>query len=396
MARTWQIDRPVVQELGGVGEPVTAVHVVLFGGRIDVVAHPGRGSVRLDVQDVLGRPLGVSLSDGALRVEQHKEPGSPLLDLLKGLFTTGSSSARVTLTVPAGAKVSVSTVSADVLVGAVQGDVSINTVSGAVSLSRLAGRVDVKTVSSAVDAAGLSGELKSKSVSGHLTVDESALRSAKLATVSGPLVLDLVGTAGLVTANAVSADITIRIPDGAGYDVTAASQSGHVVVDGQTLSGGAEAEKGGHRFEGDRSFAVKARTASGNIVVLREDGIRVGTLGADTSGADSSGAVTGADAPASPLPRLTGLADDVQDARPHEAQDARPHDAGAHTPLAPDAPGQESSGRGPLAPDSQAPDSPAQDSSGPDAQVRSGGSAMWPGASTDGGTTGTVEKGEGI
>ncbi len=341
MARSWHFDRPVVQEVGGVGEPVRAVHVVLLGGRVDVVAHAGRSSVRLDVQDVIGRPLGVSLGDGTLRVEQHKEPGSPFLDMVKGFFANGASSARLTLTVPAGVKVTITTVSGDVLVGGVEGDVTVSTVSGAVSLSRLAGRVDVRTVSSAVDAAGLSGELKTKSVSGRLTVDGSTLRSAKLATVSGPLVLDLVGPVGLVTANAVSGDITIHIPGGAGYDVTAASQSGHVVVDGHTLSGGADADKGGHRFEGDRTFAIKARTVSGNVVVLRGESAGVPRVESDA------------------LPHLVGRADDVQDAR-------RPSGGSA---LWPGAEGPGASG-GPAGPGS--------------------------GASGSGSDTGSVERGEGI
>lgn len=333
MGRTWQIDRPAVEEVGGAGEPVRAVHVVLLGGRVDVVAHAGRGSVRLDVQEVLGRPLGVSLSDGTLRVEQHKEPGLPFLEMVKGFFAAGASSTRLTLTVPAGAKVSVTTVSADALVGGVTGDVTVNTVSGAVSLSRLTGRVDVRTVSSPVDAACLGGELRSKSVSGRLTVDESALRSAKLATVSGPLILDLVGSTGLVTANAVSGDVTIRIPDGAGYDVTAASQSGHVVVDGHTLSGGAEAEKGGHRFEGDRTFAIKARTVSGNVVVLR-------------GGSDRPDAVPESADPAGPLPRLTGRGDDVQDTRPASGGSASWPDTSGPGTSGPDTSGPDTSREG--------------------------------------------------
>lgn len=269
---TWQIDGPQTQEYGGSGRPVQAVTVVLVSGRLDVVAHPGQHCVRVDVQEVQGRPLQASLIDGTLKLEHHKDAGGgQLLEMIKGfLANSRNASVRATLTVPVGTRVSVNTVGADVLVGGVDGDVMVNTVSGSVSLSRLGGRVDVKTVSSAIDASGLRGELKSKSVSGRLTVDASALRSAKLGTVSGAMLLDLVGSSGLVTANGVSGDVTVRIPTGSGYDVTAGSQSGHVVVDGQTLSGGSGSDKGGHRSEGDRSFAMKLRTVSGNVVVLRD------------------------------------------------------------------------------------------------------------------------------
>lgn len=272
MNGTWHLDRPQTQEYGGPGEPVESVNVVLVSGRLDIVAHAGRSSVRCDVAEVLGRPLTVSSTDGALRIEHHKEAGGgQLLEMVKGfLANSRNATARITLTVPVGTRVSVNTVGADVLVGGVDGDAQVNTVSGAVSLSRLGGRVDVKTVSSAIEASGLRGELKSKSVSGRLTVDASALRSAKLGTVSGPILLDLVGGSGLVTATGVSGDITVRLPQGAGYDVTAGSQTGHVVVDGHTLSGGSGSDKGGHRADGDRSFAMKLRSVSGNVVVLRD------------------------------------------------------------------------------------------------------------------------------
>ncbi len=299
MEQTWQIDRAQTLDVGGPGEPVGTLAVVLVSGRIDIVAHADASAVRADVHEVQGRPLSASYAGGVLRLEHHKEQGGAFLDMVKGfLANSRTSSARLTVTVPVGTRVSVTTVGADVLVGGLDGEVSINTVSGAVSLSRLGGRVDVKTVSSAVDASGLRGELKSKSVSGRVTVDASALRSAKLATVSGPILLDLIGSAGLVTANGVSGDITVRIPRTVGYDVTAASQSGHVVVDGQTLSGGADADKGGHRSDGDRAFAMKLRCVSGNVVVLR-DGDELDRVGGSGAG----------------FLREAG-SDDVQDTRP--------------------------------------------------------------------------------
>lgn len=314
MNGTWQIDRPQTQEYGATSGPVHTVTVGLVSGRLDVVAQPGRASVRCDVQDVQGRPLSVSSTGGALRIEHHKDSNGQLFDMVKSFLATGrSSKVRLTLTVPAGTKVSVNTVAADVLVGGVDGEVSINTVSGSVSLSRLGGRVDVKTVSGAVDASGLRGELKSKSVSGRVTVDGSALRSAKLGTVSGPVLLDLAGNAGLITASGMSGDITVRIPAGSGYDVTAGSQSGHVVVDGETLSGGSGSDKGGHRAEGDRAFAMKLRSVSGNVVVLCDGDER-----------DEQAA--------SPFVVAGEGSGDVQDVRPaHPADDLWPESAAGNT-----------------------------------------------------------------
>ncbi len=266
----WQIDAPTAGTIGGGGEPVRQVSLVLAAGRLDVVADETARAVHYEIAEVQGRPLWVSWDSGRLKFEQHKDPGSQWLDALKDLLSGPRAiSARVVLTVPADVKVSVTSVNADVLVSGVSGKVSVNTVLGGVSLSRLGGVTRVKTVSSGIDASGLSGELHAKSMSGALTVDASPLRAVTVATVSGAARLDLTGAASVLTANAVSGDLTVRIPAHAGYDITAQSGSGRVIVDGHPLGEQNQDAEGDHRFDGDRAFAVKARSVSGDVVLLR-------------------------------------------------------------------------------------------------------------------------------
>lgn len=271
MGQSWEVTGPDRRDIGSSSDPIRSVSITLVGGSVDVVSHASGDVMHYEVGEVEGPALHVSTERGTVAISQVRQPGAALTDTLKSFLTTHRRRVRMSVSVPEGTKVTVNTVGADVLVGGLTGPVGVNTVSGAVRLTELSGRTDVKTASGAIDGSALRGELLTKTVSGATTLEATRLRSAKLATVEGPILLDLVSPSCLVTANTVSSDVTLRIPAGAGYDVTASSASGHVVVDGHTLSGGPDREKGGHRGEGDRSVAAKVRSVSGNIVVLRED-----------------------------------------------------------------------------------------------------------------------------
>ena len=60
---SWVVSGPQIIEI----EEVRSLRVQLVGGRVDVVAHDEPGA-RIEVHDVDGRPLEVSLIDGELRV----------------------------------------------------------------------------------------------------------------------------------------------------------------------------------------------------------------------------------------------------------------------------------------------------------------------------------------
>lgn len=273
------IDQPRHETFGDADQQVVSVSVVVPAGSIDVVTHADPSSARLDVHEVAGAPIAVTFEAGVLKVEQFKDADGQVWGALKGFLggtfgaAFGASAAnllgRVTLTVPTSVKVAVKTVTADVLVGGVAGDVGVHSVSGAVTLDRLTGNVDANTVSGDAEAASCTGELKVRTVAGRITVQDSTLRSCKLNSVSGSAVIDLRTGPSLITANAVSGDLTIRMPAHMGYDATVASTSGHVVVDGQNLRS-ENGKRGGHSHEGDRCVAIKARTVSGNVVILRD------------------------------------------------------------------------------------------------------------------------------
>lgn len=298
-----------------------SVTVNIVGGRINVVAGtPGSTAVELQISDVRGQAVSVGDDGGALRIEQYKAPGGDLVQSVKAWFTTRAPiTSNITLTVPPATQVLVRTLSAPVVVSGLTGRVGINTATGPVTLSSLPGTVDVKTASGDVTASGFTGELKAKTVSGRLTVIDSTPKSVRGNSVTGATMLDL-RSGTLVTANSVSGDITLRAPSGQGYDITAQSASGHVVADGMTLTGGEDGSRGGHRHEGDRSLAVKARSVSGNIVLVRGDSAGPVLTGMNTD------SVTGG-----------GNGDEVQDVitgevPPQEVQDSTPPPASTHRP----------------------------------------------------------------
>lgn len=269
------ISSPTSRDLGRPSK----IAVTLIGGSVDVVAAPHTSTAQLEVTELTGAPLTLDDSSGTLRIEQRKDNtaateamnkyGLGMLSGIAGLVGAAVERpvVRLVLTLPDDVAVTVRTVSGDALVGGAHGDVTVQTVSGDVTVDRCTGRVDLTTVSGDVECSSPSGELKVKTVSGDITVQDAVVRSARLNTVSGRSILDLRHGPSLVTSNAVSGEVSVRMPSDAGYDATVSSTSGHVVVDGEPLI--EDGKRGGHRYVGDRSIAIKARTVAGDLTVLR-------------------------------------------------------------------------------------------------------------------------------
>lgn len=256
---------------------VRSVTVTVVGGSVDVIAAPHTDGVTLEVREVDGPPLTVTSTGGALKISQVADADGQVWGMVKSFLTSlpaggtdSRAAARLTITVPEDTAVNVRTVGADVLSGGSHGPVTVYSVSGAVTVDHPTGRVDVSTVTGAIDCASPAGELKVKTVSGAVTIHDAVLRTARLNTVSGRTILDLRHGPSLVTANTVSAELSIRLPADGGYDATVSSSMGDVVVDGEPLE--EDGTRGGHRHRGDRSVAIKAKTVTGKLVVLRRPG----------------------------------------------------------------------------------------------------------------------------
>src|SRR6478609_119573 len=236
MAEKWEIEGPKVLDIGGEGETVLALKVGLVGGRVDIVTHDDSATARLEVHEVVGRPLQVTWTGSTLRVSHVKDDDGNLFETLKRRFASFGDkqlSARVSLSVPSTTEVGVSTISAEALVNGVRAEVRANTVSGVLTLDDITGDVKANTVSGDIECHGLTS-----------------------------------GTAR-ISSNSVSGDVTVRIPPGGGFDVTARTASGQVVIDGRKVTIPGSNRPGGQMSDGDKALGVKAHSVSGNVVVLR-------------------------------------------------------------------------------------------------------------------------------
>ena len=247
------------------------VRVTLDRECVDVVTHDDSPTARVEVTEVEGLPLVVSLDGGTLKVTHGKDSDENVLNMLRRTFESiGRTRVRVSISVPLETRTAVSTVTAAALVSGVRAGVKANTVSGTLTLSDLHGDLDLNTVSGNVECHGLEGPLTVNAVSGTVTVQGSDLPTVRINTVSGDIALDLTTARSHVKSNSVSGDVTVRAPL-TGFDVVGNTASGQVVVDGRqvTRDGGHGYAKGGHIREGDGALEIKANAVSGNIVVLR-------------------------------------------------------------------------------------------------------------------------------
>ncbi|MFJ8626767.1 DUF4097 family beta strand repeat-containing protein [Kitasatospora sp. NPDC093550] len=270
----WTIEEPGRTT---VDEPVRALHVRIIEGTVNVVA--AEGPARLEITELQGDPLHVTLVDGVLTVT-YKDINSwgEFGDWLKSVGSVKSffgslkrkRVAGITLTVPADAEVKVGTVSADATVSGIAGNVSVQSANGDTTLVGLTGRTDANTVTGDVDAQSIGGRLRVNSVSGQLTVVAGTAERVQANAVTGAVTLDLdVDGAADVKVTTVSGPVVVRIPSRADAKVEAGSTSGDISSSFEQLklSGTWGAKKlSGQLGEGRGSLNVT--TVSGAVTVL--------------------------------------------------------------------------------------------------------------------------------
>jgi hypothetical protein len=202
------VDGPRVIDVGSDRERVEKVVVGIIGGRVNVVTHDDGYGARVEVSNVEGLPLRVSWDGRTLKVMHTKDGGSTVLDTLRRLVEQVSGQhADVSISVPASARATVSTVTAPIVVSGLRRGLAANTVSGEMTISDVQGRSTINTVSGATECADLVGDAKINSVSGSVTVQSSDIPRARINTVSGEVALDLVNTHLDVQSSSVTGDV---------------------------------------------------------------------------------------------------------------------------------------------------------------------------------------------
>ena len=225
---TWTVTGPQTIDVDG----VTSLKLGIVRGRFDILTHD-EPVARIEVSEVHGDPLAISLVNGRLEVRhQLHGPQGWFKNLMGTVNNSSSNSVVISIALPAGVDVEAGTVSGDGMVSGIGGHTRLNTVSGSVLADGTSGDLAVNTVSGEVIARNHTGVLTAKSVSGEVTAsgDFSNIRAN---TVSGDLSFDLHGFTNDFGANSVSGDVTIRLPHDVGVDIIAKSASGAVVIDDQ-------------------------------------------------------------------------------------------------------------------------------------------------------------------
>lgn len=225
---SWSVTGPQTIDVDG----VSSLKLGIVRGRFDIVTHD-EDVVRIEVSEVHGDPLAVTVSDGRLEVRhQLHGPQGWFKNLMGSVNNSSPNSVVVSLALPPGVDVEAGTVSGDGLVSGITGHTRLNTVSGSVMSDGTSGDLHVNTVSGEVIARNHHGVLTAKSVSGEVTAS-GRFSHIRANTVSGGMSFDLQDFTQDFGANSVSGDLTIRLPHDVGVDIVAKAASGAVVIDDQ-------------------------------------------------------------------------------------------------------------------------------------------------------------------
>ncbi|SLK07706.1 DUF4097 family beta strand repeat-containing protein [Arthrobacter sp. P2b] len=226
--QNWTVTSPQTIDVDG----VTSLKLGMVRGRFDVMTHQ-EPVARIEIAEVHGDPVAVSISNGRLEVRHQLHGAQGWFKNLMGAVSHNSeNSAVISIAVPENVDVEAGIVSGDGLVSGVTGNTRLNTVSGSVMANGTGGELHVNTVSGEVAARNHAGVLTAKSVSGEVTAS-GRFTHVRANTVSGHLSFDLQDFTHDFGSNSVSGDLTVRLPHNVGVDIVAKSASGAVVIDDQ-------------------------------------------------------------------------------------------------------------------------------------------------------------------
>ncbi|MFK4294955.1 hypothetical protein ABH924_000087 [Arthrobacter sp. GAS37] len=267
----WTVTGPQTIDVDG----VRSLKLGIVKGRFDVVTHD-EAITRIEVSEIGGDPLSVSLVDGRLEVRhQLHGPQGWFRNLMGTVNNTSTNTIVISIALPAGVDVEAGTVGGDGMVSGVTGHIRLNTVSGSVLADGTRGELHVNTVSGEVIARNHDGVMTAKSVSGEVTAS-GRFKNIRANTVSGDLSFDLHGYTQDFGANSVSGDLTIRLPHDVGVDIVAKTASGTVMIDDQLY-----AQSGGRvqTIVGpdERLMVARTNSVSGKTSIIHGSAPTTGT-----------------------------------------------------------------------------------------------------------------------
>ena len=217
-------------------DPAGVVEIENVAGSVRVI---GWERAEVEVTGTLGR--------GTERLEFSGGPGRTLVKVVLPKNAKDVDGSDLTVKVPAGSRLEVDTVSADITTEQVAGvldletvsgtvravgkpsEVKVQSVSGDVEVPAVDGPVRAQTVSGRVTLLGARGSVEVSSVSGPIKVVGADVESGELHTVSGTITFEgeLAG-AGRLEVETVSGEVELSLPASVAAEFRVTSFSGNI------------------------------------------------------------------------------------------------------------------------------------------------------------------------
>ena len=249
------------------------------------------GSVKVSGWDRAEVQVTGTLGRGTERLDFTSEGRKTVVKVVLPKHASHVDGSDLTLRVPAGSALDLSTVSADVEISGVKGRVAPKTVSGNITVQgspsqvraetvsgevKLTGEcpeVKASSVSGTVTVKGASGRVSGSSVSGDVVVEAGALQEAEASTTSGDVkIAGGLAKDGQLEVSTVSGDVTLTLPAATSADFRVSTFSGGITSDfgGEARS---EEEHGMGKkltFSTGGGAHVSVKTFSGSVKLLKK------------------------------------------------------------------------------------------------------------------------------
>ncbi|MCI1219365.1 MAG: hypothetical protein LKF99_02320 [Bifidobacterium sp.] len=263
-------------------DDVSSLGVFIIRGRIDVIGTDDNYA-QLEISNVAGKPVGVQFKNGHLVVTHPKDAvrsvhgNSVTVDVhgWGGLFGFRHEHlhADISLLVPRGTKVEVASVQGDTLISGLDHGAELSTVSGSVISDGLRGKLELSNVSGKVEARNHHGSIEANTVSGEVVLSGD-FRDIEINSVSGDLYVDALGAPRRIEANAVSANMAIRLDPRVRAEYTMSTMNGKAVINGNRFHTRLKGFKYSDGPEDGPVTTIEFNGLSGNLKSVRREPLR--------------------------------------------------------------------------------------------------------------------------
>ena len=261
---------------------VRSLKVSFVGGQIDIIGHDEPGA-RVEVHSISGRDLKITVEGDRLEIDHPQLRWDNFIEVFKSLRSNAK--ADVSVLVPRDVALKFGIVSASALVSGLVTNARLSTVSGDLVVDGLTGNLELNGVNGELSVRNHTGKIVAHTVSGDVTATGEIPKFSSDG-VSGNVLLDITGTPDEISANTVSGDLTVRIPQAVGARYRINTVSGRMQLDTAVLHGPAGKGFSGTTGSLDGSWVdITVNSVSGDVSVFRSVTDGDASKAAGTSGA---------------------------------------------------------------------------------------------------------------